>query len=192
MATANDLVATPLDTPNVLEAIRLLDKALPASFSAIDQSDAAIEDIKRASYMADQFIEKYMNISQTLSLMGQLHEAYRTNTGAMSAESIRLESEVHKIKTNTQKTRMRYMVKRSEAAYKRMVTSVLKVSLFLVGVAILAYAVLGDGNRAAAVVATAGCGVLLVGYVVYRFVDWYNRDRLDPKRIVIRAKKPTA
>lgn len=180
-----------LDVPEIVNAISWLDSIMPSGTSVQNlESNASYNNLDRAVYMASKFVEKYMDITQTLGYIGALHKMTAYNNKIYETSVDNLDKVAKDIKTNTQKTRMRYMLKRGSALYNEMVTEVLKMSLFLISFAICAYIFLGAGYQTFALVSVAGCGLALIIFAVVKFSSWYDRDKLNPGRIIIRAAKP--
>ena len=185
--------SSTFDVPEIVNAVSWLDSMMPGVGSiplSNLENNPAYNDLDRAVYMANKFIEKYIDITQTLGYIGALHKMTSYNNTIYQNNVNSLQKVATDIKTNTQKTRIRYMLKRGNALYNEMVTEVLKMSLFLVSFAICAYVFLNEANRTIAIVSVVACGVALIIFAVTKFSSWYDRDKLNPGRIIIRAAKP--
>jgi len=177
------------DGANAVNAISTFDQLDSAGKQEL--TNASAEATYNAGLeMAHHFVKKYVDVTQALGYVTELYRVNNYNSSLYTDQVTRMDDVKRNVKTNTHKTRMRYMLKRADAMYNELVTTIVKMALFLVSFAVLAYITVGSAFPTLAQVAVGACGVALITFTAIKFGSWFDRDRLNPSRIIIRAKKP--
>lgn len=185
-------MSNQLDAPQIIGAISWLDTLTPVGGpppSNLEQI-TAYNLLDRSAYMAGKFVEKYMDVTQTLVYITELYRVNIQNKNLFSSEIDKMSSTARDIKTNTQKTRMRYMFKRGDALYNQLVTSLIQAGLFLVSAALVVYILFKPISPILGYVTIGVFGAVFIWYLISQLGTWYARDKFNPSRIVIRAAKP--